>query len=230
MSLLSFSTAHRGLYPTFGAGKPAKPKAEPKTPEQSLADLDTYLGKVSETRTINYRKTIQKVLDDAKAFLEKYLQKNKAEDGAVVLDLDETLLDNSANLMMRKLPSYAGYNSYVSWMQSAQAPAIPETKNFVDWVREKGFKVYFVTARKDFVRSATIRNLDKIGLPEDTYAGLYTKPNGFKGTNPEFKVGAQQDIEANKGQKVLMLLGDQDSDGEGCLGKFFKLPNDLYSA
>lgn len=213
----------------FGAGKPPKAEAKPVlTPEQQLVELQDYIGKISKTQTLTYREEFQKTLDSAKKFLENYLKKNPASKGAVVLDLDETLLDNSGNLMLRKLPNYRGYFQYLDWMQSSEAPAIPETKAFVDWVIEKGFNLYFVTARKEKLRAATEKNLTRIGLPTGSYAKLYLKPDDFKGPSAsDFKVECQKDIET-KGQKVLMLLGDQDTDGVGCLGKFFKLPNDFY--
>jgi predicted secreted acid phosphatase len=236
---------------TFGARKKASSPAAPVTaplpsvvtpsplvaapavesPASGLVTLTqdqvTFLMNLAKTRTVTYRKEFQAAIDEVKKYLETYLKDpaNDPKKSAVVMDLDETLFDNSSYHIQKPL----GMMKYFDWNRKGEASAIPETKELVDWVLSKGFQLYFVTARKDFLEKATISNLEKIGYKPGDYAGLYLKPQNHPGSSAaHFKVEAQEAIAA-KGLKVIAMIGDQDSDLAGCLGRGFKLPNPLYT-
>lgn len=203
-----------------------KPKVEiPPLPEK----MTEQLLAVAKTRTLSFRKEFQGVLDQAKRYLQEFAQTNAPQKSAVVFDLDETLIDNVAY----EITLWSGKNPYrykPDWQKSAEAPLIPETKTFMDWCREKGFKIYFISGRKEYLREATVKNLTNAGVTPDLYETLYMKQNDAKwgeASMSVFKVEKQQEIE-DSGIKVAALLGDQQSDIEGCLGRGFKLPNPVY--
>jgi hypothetical protein len=203
-----------------------KPRVEiPLLPEK----MTEQLLAVAKTRTLSFRKEFQGVLDKAKAYLQEFAQTNDPQKSAVVFDLDETLIDNVAY----EITLWSGQNPYKykpDWQKTAEAPLIPETKTFMDWCRDKGFKIYFISGRKEYLREATVKNLSNAGVTPEQYETLYMKRNDAKFGDTSmsvFKVEKQQEIEAS-GIKVAALLGDQQSDIEGCLGRGFKLPNPVY--
>lgn len=187
----------------------------------------------AELRTVAYRQKIQKVLDEAKAYLTEYAQKNDPTKSAICFDIDDTILDGSAfDLIKLADPGRFKYNK--DYQLSSSAAVIPETKAFFDWCREKGFNIYFICARKEYLGDATVANLSKVGITPDQYVKIFLQSNDAKynpmdpaGQKQKYKRDCENEIEAG-GHKIAAVIGDQNSDVTDCKGKGFKLPNNMY--
>ena len=88
---------------------------------------------------------------------------------AVILDLDETVLDNSpfeARLMAQRIT----FNQpmWEQWVQEASARAVPGVLEFIAEARKKGVTVFFISNRRAHQESSTRRNLEKLGVPLPT--------------------------------------------------------------
>lgn len=96
---------------------------------------------------------------------------------AIIVDLDETVLDNSFYQARRALAG-GEYDepSWQLWMREASAPAIAGSIDFLKAATRAGHKIFYVTNREcrpvDAVpgdpcpaRTATLRNLEALGLP-----------------------------------------------------------------
>jgi 5'-nucleotidase (lipoprotein e(P4) family) len=95
---------------------------------------------------------------------------------AVVLDIDETVLDNSffqAGLV-RERRNFSP-EAWDAWVAQASAPAIPGARAFVEAAARHGHRIFFVTNRDCPARApssgdpcpqqtATMRNLEKLGI------------------------------------------------------------------
>jgi 5'-nucleotidase (lipoprotein e(P4) family) len=93
----------------------------------------------------------------------------------VVLDVDETVLDNSLNQYERSMYGVP-YDErlWASWVERAEAGAIPGVKEFLDEVRSETGKIVFITDRREKQKNVagvevdetdkTRQNLDKLGL------------------------------------------------------------------
>jgi len=96
---------------------------------------------------------------------------------AIVVDLDETVLDNSFYQARRALlGSEYDEPSWQIWMREASAPAIAGSVEFLQAASRAGHKIFYVTnrecrpvdARSDDAcpaRTATLRNLQALNLP-----------------------------------------------------------------
>ncbi|MBL8069480.1 MAG: hypothetical protein JNM35_00150 [Nitrospira sp.] len=88
---------------------------------------------------------------------------------AVILDLDETVLDNSpfeARLMAQR--TTFNQPMWEQWVQEASAQAMPGALEFIAEARKKGVTVFFVSNRRAHQESSTRRNLEKLGIPLPT--------------------------------------------------------------
>ncbi|MGB1930981.1 MAG: HAD family acid phosphatase, partial [Mariniblastus sp.] len=85
---------------------------------------------------------------------------------AIILDCDETVLDNSAynarNILNKETYSTETWNA---WCLEMQAEAIPGSLEFVTRAKALGADIFFITNRRDVVKEATIENLKKLGFP-----------------------------------------------------------------
>ena len=93
---------------------------------------------------------------------------------AVILDIDETVLDNSPyQLSLRGEPF--GRETWDRWIAAREAPAVPGVADFVAAARSAGITVFFVTNRECMDRAGvadscpqeadTLANLESVGIP-----------------------------------------------------------------
>lgn len=97
------------------------------------------------------------------AFLKSYSGSKKV---AVIVDADETVIDNSAYEGFL-IGNNFGYSSktWTPWMAAAQAKAIPGALEFLNYARDKGVDIFYVTNRKMVGYDGTEKNLKALGFP-----------------------------------------------------------------
>src|SRR3989449_11174904 len=85
---------------------------------------------------------------------------------AVILDIDETILDNSGYQAWMALKGTSfdpkTWNAYVNTVTSV---AIPGAVEFAKYADAKGVKVFYITNRTAEEEPATRKNLEKFGFP-----------------------------------------------------------------
>ena len=85
---------------------------------------------------------------------------------AVIVDIDETVLDNSryqAELVLRGR-AYDS-ESWTSWCERAVAGAVPGAIDFLKYATTRGVRVFYITNRRMSEKSGTIKNLQRLGFP-----------------------------------------------------------------
>jgi 5'-nucleotidase (lipoprotein e(P4) family) len=149
---------------------------------------------------------------------------------AVILDIDETVLDNSpyqASLIEAK--SDFASSTWDNWISMASAKAIPGAVDFINTAVRLGIKVYYVSNRACTRRenvadhcpqlADTLRNLSRLGFPEVPAEQLLLKHKREDWGSE--KQSRREEIV--KTHRVVMLFGDD-------LGDFLpgvKLPRAL---
>ena len=87
---------------------------------------------------------------------------------AIVVDLDETILDNSDyQVMLSKTNQSFSQKSWSEWVQQEDATIVPGAKKFLDTARLMGVRIIFLSNRMDSNLSPTISNLKKLNLFSD---------------------------------------------------------------
>ncbi len=104
----------------------------------------------------------------------------KVKNPAIIVDLDETLLDNSL-YQASLIDTNQGFSdsSWNQWILDQQAKAIPGAVNFVNYVQAQGGKVFFISDRSQ----KTIRESENNDLERATIYNLTQL--GFQGVNEE---------------------------------------------
>ena len=140
---------------------------------------------------------------------------------AVILDADDTVLDNSQYQKERAALglSYSS-DSWREWVLRKQAPPVPGSIAFLKRVQELGGKVAIVTNRVESLCPATRQDFLGYRIPFDA---MLCKPDGGK----EDKQPRWDQI-AN-GLKVLMWVGDNINDFPGLSQADRSKPEDAFS-
>jgi 5'-nucleotidase (lipoprotein e(P4) family) len=125
---------------------------------------------------------------------------------AVILDADETILDNSADEGQRVL-DHVGWDAdrFARWALRAQAGSVPGAVDFLHYAASRDVQVFVVTNRDPKWRDATIENLKKNGVVLPASQVLCWGEYG-RGADAGDKSGRRQFVAAS--HRVLLLVGD----------------------
>ena len=132
---------------------------------------------------------------------------------AVVMDVDETVLDNSP-YQARLIRDGADYDevTWAQWVAEKKAKPVPGVVDFAKAASAKGVTVLYISNRAEHLKEATLANLKAAGLPvadDSVFLGLGTfvkdcEQNGSE-KNCRRKLAGQK-------YRVLMQFGDQIGD------------------
>ncbi len=135
---------------------------------------------------------------------------------AIVLDLDETAIDNAPNEVRAiRLGKTFDNDSWKLWVREAAAGAIPGAAEFLAYAKSRGVTPFYVTnrdynAKPELDESAgTRRTLEKLGFPlSDNPDNLLLR--GGKSDWTSDKTSRRAYVAAS--YRILLLLGDDLND------------------
>lgn len=134
--------------------------------------------------------------------------KKKRMKPAVVLDIDETILDNSPFQARYVLTGKPNPFNWDEWFNRAQAKPLPGAIEFLKYANSKGVAIFYISNRKESQKEATIKNLKMAGAPQaDANHVLLHQPNE-KGKETRRRLVA-------KTHDILLLFGDNLGDFSG---------------
>lgn len=190
-----------------------------KTTDNKVAQSNTSDSKVTMTYDqLRSRENTMSTLwcqksDEAKALylqgynvatnrLKELLQKPTDKPYSIVLDLDETVLDNSP-YQVQNVKDGTAFNpkNWDAWVKKASAKAVPGAKEFLQYAHQNGVQIYYVSDRDASQVDATIKNLEKEGIPVQGKDHLMFLEKGVKS-----KEGRRQKVQETT--NLVMLLGD----------------------
>ncbi|QNK03614.1 5'-nucleotidase, lipoprotein e(P4) family [Dyella telluris] len=132
---------------------------------------------------------------------------------AVVLDIDETVLDNTP-YQARLVKSGGEYNEadWAAWCNEQRARALPGVVEFTQFAAKHGVQVIYISNRAKDLDQVTLANLRKEGLPvsgPEAFLGLGTFVEDCEQVGTE--KGCRRQLISHK-YRVLMQFGDQIGD------------------
>ena len=214
--------------PAAAPAQPAKPASPPAaaTPARPAADAaDDNLNAVLWMQTSpEYQAVCRTVYRAATDKLDAALkqadwdalvpeERGNAAKGlkpAVVMDVDETVLDNSP-YQARLIASGKEYDdvSWDAWVAEKKARPVPGVVEFAKAATAKGITVLYLSNRAVHLKDATIANLKAVGLPvasDDVFLGLGTFVKDCEQNGSE--KNCRRRLSGQK-YRVLMQFGDQ---------------------
>ncbi|KGE65541.1 MULTISPECIES: 5'-nucleotidase, lipoprotein e(P4) family [Pseudomonas] len=132
---------------------------------------------------------------------------------AVVVDIDETVLDNvplnARDIRTNQVYSYDRWNT---WVDQAKAQALPGAVEFLQAADQKGITVYYITNREHSQVQATVNNLRLRGFPVERNEQVLaaSTPTGHCEQAGYGKNCRRQWVASHA--RVLMLAGDSFGD------------------
>jgi 5'-nucleotidase (lipoprotein e(P4) family) len=244
--LLSVALVFCSLVPTYFV---TTSRAQQVAPEIAVAEYQLgavlYMQKAAEYRALAYQAfNLAKMNLDAdfdKKNVKKLPKAERNKTRAVVVDVDETVLDNSpAQAAQIKNNQPFVQSTWTSWVNMRKAKAIPGALDFLNYAASKGVRIFYVTNRIEAEKAATIDNLKAAGFPDvsDETVVVRTAESG--------KEARRQAI--SQKNRIVLLIGDNLNDLSEVFerksvadrlsevdktrqmfgGKFIVLPNAMY--
>ena len=180
----------------------------------------------------------------AKLMIDKQLSSNKEPEKkpAVILDLDETVLNN-APYEYKLIVSQKAYTfeSWTEWVNLAKAKALPGVLEFTNYAKSKGVEVFYVSNRQapDHI-DATIKNLKGLNFPNADKEHVFLRTTTSDKTERRNNVSEKHEIIlligdnltdfseifANRGEDMGKIIVEKNKDLFGT--KYIIMPNPMY--
>ena len=167
---------------------------------------------------------------------------------AVVVDVDETMLDNSP-FETAVINSTDNLSGWYGWTREARAKALPGALEFANYAKSKNVEVFYITNRDDNEHAVTVQNLMNEKFPYAVDDHVLTKSDlSYSSGNTSSKDGRRAKV--SETHEIILLIGDNLNDFSGVFEdrstnngkaaavenreqfgkKFIVLPNPMYGA
>lgn len=182
-------------------------KQIPKT--NSLPQNISVTGKVFadlyQQHAAEYRALCYQAFNIARQRVDESLQKTPGKPKAIITDIDETILDNSAYDVHRNLQGkdYEA-TSWTEWIAMSKADTVPGAPSFLKYAASRGITIFYLTNREEKERPGTLLNLQKFNFPNADNDHLVVRQGSSSKESRRQKIAATHD--------VILLLGDNLAD------------------
>ncbi|MFI5133444.1 MAG: 5'-nucleotidase, lipoprotein e(P4) family [Chitinophagales bacterium] len=184
------------------------PSQKTVTTQQEQPDLVTQ-GKLYAVaymqRAAEYHALCLQAYNIAQLRLDEAVKQNSAKPKAIITDIDETILDNSAEEVHHDLQG-KGFDpvEWNQWTSMAAADTIPGALSFLKYAASKNVEIFYITNRDEKDRDGTLKNLQKFNFPNADNVHLIVRQNVSS------KEVRRQQVMAD--HEVVLLLGDNLAD------------------
>src|ERR1700704_4200945 len=184
------TTSHKVVATPAQSGIPVQGKLFASSYQQLAAEYHALCLQAYNLARIRVDESLQQVYDKPRA---------------IVTDLDETALDNSAFSVHQALQGkdYEA-KSWLEWTSLAKADTVPGAFSFLKYCSTKGVDIFYITNRDEKDRAGTLQNLQRFGFPNADNAHLFVRQN------TSGKEERRQLVSAT--HHIILLLGDNLSD------------------
>lgn len=183
---------------------PEAPRTEAVSPERTLSrqNVDAV---IYQNASAEVHRLYQQGYALARVRLDANLERPHALPPAVIVDIDETVLDNSpSNAEDAAMGRTFSPAEWKRWTAMAKAKALPGAVDFLNHAVGKGCAVFYITNREMDEKEATMKNLIAEGFPMVDEAHVMP----MAGTSDK----TERRAEVAKGHFIALLVGDQLTD------------------
>ncbi len=227
LSLLAIAFALAACKPTSFTAPDAVPAHEARVAPAAAADADDNLNAVLWVqRSAEYQANAISIFRAAADHLDVALKQPnwdalvpaerelaapaKGLKPAVILDIDETVLDNSP-YQARLVATGQEYDeaTWAEWVAEKKARPVPGVLEFAKAAEARGVTLLYLSNRAQHLQAATLANLRAAGLPvkdDSVFLGLGTHVEGCEQNGSEKLCRRRL---AGREYRVLMQFGDQ---------------------
>ena len=145
--------------------------------ESALQDESYLMAVLWQQTSAEYRALAYQAYNIATLRLQEDLKITTEKPKAIIVDIDETVLDNSpynAAKIMRKM-KYP--EEFMQWIDSANCQAVPGALEFLIYAKKNNYEIFYISNRNIDCLKSTKKNLNKLGFPDADEKHIMLKEN-----------------------------------------------------
>jgi 5'-nucleotidase (lipoprotein e(P4) family) len=166
-----------------------------------------YMQTAAEYRALCYQafNSATDYLDIDEKLKKKLPKVERKKPRAVVVDIDETMLDNSpAQAAGIKNKSTFNLQNWYAWGEMRKAKAIPGAVDFAKEAKEENVRIFYVSNRDEVQKLATIDNLIAVGFPDVSAENVILRQKDSSKESRRLAIAEKY--------RIIMLIGDNLND------------------
>ena len=190
---------------TISRAQQGVPAVQAAVDNEYQAGATLWMQKAAEFRALSYQAynlaRWQLDADLEKKNFKKLPKTERKMLRAIVVDIDETVLDNSpsqANGIKNAVPF--NLKDWHAWGEMRKAKALPGSVDFLNYAFSKGVKIFYVSNRDEVQKQATIDNLKSVGFTDISAENVILR------TAESGKENRRKSIAAK--YRIVLLMGD----------------------
>ena len=131
-----------------------------------------------QQRAAEYKALCYQAFNIARSRIEEFNRQRSEKPKAIMTDIDETILNNSA-YQAHQLLEGKDYDpvSWKDWTSKGEADTLPGALHFLQFASAAGIEIFYVTNREENEREGTLNNLKKFNFPNADNQHLLLKQN-----------------------------------------------------
>ncbi len=164
-----------------------------------------FVQKAAEYRALAYQAfNIARAMLDAdldKANVKRLPKEERRRPRAIVVDVDETVIDNSP-MQAQRIRARVAYSQKERrlWQEKHRSRAVPGAVDFIKYAASKGVKVFYISNRDVPQLQATVDTLKSAGFPDITADNVL-----LRGSEPS-KEGRRNLV--SQTHRIVLIMGD----------------------
>jgi len=165
-----------------------------------LIQKSMIMSTLWQTTSAEYRALAYQAYNIARLRLDEDLKIKRTKKRAIIVDADETVLNNTAFEIRTIVDGAQYYEDFDNWVKSAEGKVIPGSVDFLNYAFENGCDIYYISNRKLSHIEGTLKNLKTLGFPQAEESHILLKDDTSN-------KGIRRDQVAED-HFIVMLIGD----------------------
>lgn len=139
--------------------------SEENVKQQVLEDESLLMAVLWHQTSAEYAALAYQAYNIARLRLDEDLQIKREKKRAIIVDIDETALNNSFYNAKGIIQEQKYPEDFYKWIDAAQAEPVPGALEFLTYAIEKGCEIFYISNRRARCIEGTMKNLKKFGFP-----------------------------------------------------------------
>jgi len=168
--------------------------------DEGFNEKESLTAALWQQTSSEYRALCYQAFNVARDRINIDLKKEWAKPRAVIIDLDETIIFNAKYNATDVIREQEYPKEFYEWIASGDATLIPGSDEFLQFVNEEGYTIFYVTNRRDECTDITLQQIVDLELPQADREHLL-----MRGTD-HTKQGRRDKV--SEDYVVILFIGD----------------------
>ncbi|OPX26789.1 MAG: 5'-nucleotidase, lipoprotein e(P4) family [Candidatus Cloacimonas sp. 4484_140] len=168
--------------------------------EDGLNEKEYLMAALWQQTSSEYRALCYQAFNVARDRIHMDIIKEWPKPRAVIIDLDETVIFNAKYNATGVIREQEYPKEFYEWIASGDATPIPGAVEFLEFIDEEGYTIFYVTNRRDECTDITLQQILDLELPQANREHLL-----MRGTD-HTKQGRRDKV--NEDYAVILYIGD----------------------